>query len=178
MPPSLVKCPAETLAQTAIILAAFSFSGTFVTAQEAIAGSRVRSESSSIRAAISDGHERSPTFRSLVEAVDATDGVVYVQEGQCQRGVRACLHLSVGIAGVYRFLRILVSTRKTPGCALIASIAHELQHALEVLDNPNVKSTSAMYILFDRKAPAGWREVFETDEALEAGMRVEREMCR
>jgi hypothetical protein len=35
-----------------------------------------------------------------------------------------------------------------------------------------------MYLFFDRKGPTGWREVFETDEALEAGMRVEREMCR
>jgi hypothetical protein len=149
-----------------------------VAAQDATAGSRVRSESSSIRAAITDGHERSPTFRSLVTAIDATDGVVYVQEGQCLRGGRACLPLSVGIAGPYRFLRILVSSRKASGCALIGSIGHELQHALEVLSDPKVRSTSAMYLFFDRKGPAGWREVFETDEALEAGMRVEREMCR
>jgi hypothetical protein len=178
MPLRLVGCPAVAIVQTAVTFLAFGSSAPLATAQEAIAGSRVRSESSLIRAAMTAGHERSPTFRSLVAAVDATDGVVYVQEGQCLRGVRACLHLWVGTAGAYRFLRILVSSRKAPGCALIASIAHELQHAREVLGNPNVRSTSGMYLYFDRKGPTGWREVFETDEALEVGIRVEREMCR
>ena len=67
--------------------------------------------------------------------------------------------------------------RKAPGCQLIASIGHELQHAVEVLANPKVRSTFEMFLFFDRTAPAGWRDSFETDEAVQAGLRVDREMC-
>jgi hypothetical protein len=34
-----------------------------------------------------------------------------------------------------------------------------------------------MFVFFDQKAPTGWRDTFETDEALQAGMLVDREMC-
>jgi hypothetical protein len=62
-----------------------------------------------------------------------------------------------------------MSTRKAPGCELIASIGHELQHVLEVLSDPGVRSSQDMYVFFDRKKPAGWRDAFETDEAEEVG---------
>lgn len=53
----------------------------------------------------------------------------------------------------------------------MASIAHELQHALEVLSNPKVRSTLDMFVFFDRQGPVGWRDTFETDKALQVGMR-------
>ena len=40
---------------------------------------------------INEGIHMSPTFRSLVEMIDATNGIVYVQRGNCARGARACL---------------------------------------------------------------------------------------
>lgn len=147
-------------------------------AQDTTVAARVRSESPTIAAAIAEGIERSAAFRRLVEMIGATDGIVYVQEGSCRRSSRACLHLSVGVAGSYRFLRILVSTRKAPGCQLVASIGHELQHAVEVLANPKVRSTFDMFLFFDRTAPVGWRDSFETDEAIRAGLQVDKEMCR
>ena len=52
--------------------------------------SRVRSSSASILALIGQAAERSETFRRLVETIDASDGIVYVEEGTCGRGVRAC----------------------------------------------------------------------------------------
>jgi hypothetical protein len=92
--------------------------------------------------------------------------------------VRACLQLSIGIAGRYRFLRILVATRKAPGCELTAAIGHELQHALEVLSEPKVRTTLDMFAFFDQNAPAGWRDSFETDEAVRVGLLVDKEACR
>ena len=83
--------------------------------------------------AIAQGVERSPTFRRLVESIDATDGLVYVAEGVCLYGARACLPTSVVIAGPYRILRILVNPRRAPRCELVEVIGHELQNAVEVL---------------------------------------------
>jgi hypothetical protein len=149
-----------------------------VIAQREAPSPRVRSEDPRIALAIAQGTERSATFRRLLRTIDATDGVVYVQPGECRRSVRACLHLWVGAAARYRFLRILVSARRAPGCELVTSIAHELQHAIEVLSEPRVRSAEDMYVFFDRKGAPGWRDTFETDEALEAGMQVEKEVCR
>ena len=98
--------------------------------------------------------------------------------GQTEIRCREATH-GVGTISRYRDIRqlVLVSMRKAPGCQLIASIGHELQHAVEVLANPKVRSTFEMFLFFDRTAPAGWRDSFETDEAVQAGLRVDREMC-
>jgi hypothetical protein len=138
---------------------------------------RVRSQGPLIASAIAEGMGRSETFRRLVQAIETTDGVVYVIEGKCGNGVRGCLALSVSIAGPDRILRIIVEPRKAMGCELVALIGHELQHAIEVLSNPRIRSDGEIYAFFDRVGRSGI-ETFETDEARLAGMDVEREACR
>ena len=63
---------------------------------------RVRSENPLLSAAIVQGAERSKTFRRLIEAIDSTDGLVYVLEGKCGQGLRACLPMSLELAGKNR----------------------------------------------------------------------------
>ena len=144
--------------------------------QEGARLARVRSEVSVINTAIARGHERSPTFRRLVETIDNSDGIVHVQEGQCGMSVRACLQLWMGVAGPNRFLRIHVSPRKAPGCELVVSIGHELQHAIEVLSHPKIRDSLSMYNLFDlnRRTQYG---TFETDAAVQVGRTIDREIC-
>jgi hypothetical protein len=137
---------------------------------------RVRSQNPSIVDAIRQGAERSPTFRRLLETIDATDGLVYVSEGSCRYNVRACLVLSVTISGPFRLLHILVEPRKAVGCDLVASIGHELQHAREVLSDTNVRSTHQIFHFFYRVGRTG-SETFETGEAVEMGFAVGREAC-
>ena len=139
--------------------------------------SRVRAEDPRFSAAITRGAERSATFRRLVEAVNTTDGLVYVIEGICGQGVRACLHMSLELAGDNRLLRILVNPRRAAGCELIASIGHELQHALEALSNPNIKTSFALSSYFHLIGPEGPRR-FETEAATQAGLAVAKEACR
>ena len=148
-----------------------------LSAQTAGSMSRVRAEDPRLSAAIARGAERSATFGRLVEAVNATDGLVYVIEGICGQGVRACLHMSLELAGDNRLLRILVNPRRAPGCELIASIGHELQHALEALSNPNIKTSFALSSYFHLIGPEGPRR-FETEAATQAGLAVEKEACR
>jgi|SRR5262245_3630013 len=138
--------------------------------------SRVRSEDPLLSAAIVQGATRSTTFRRLIEAIDATDGLVYVMEGKCGQGVAGCLHMSLEIAGTNRLLRILVTPRRAPGCELIALIGHELQHAFEALSNPNIKTGFALSSFFHRIGPEGPRR-FETPEAIQVGLAVGKEAC-
>ena len=138
---------------------------------------RVRAENPVLSAAIVQGAERSKTFSRLIEAMNATDGLVYVLEGRCGQGVRACLHMSVELAGENRLLRILVTPRRAPGCELIASIGHELQHALEALSDPNVRTSSGLSSFFHRIGLKGRPHRFETREAIRVGLAVAKEAC-
>ena len=138
---------------------------------------RVRWENPLIASAIAEGIERSTTFRSLVDAIDTTDGLVYVLEGKCGQGVRACLHMSVERSGENRLLRILVNSRRAPGCELVGAIGHELQHALEALRNPRIQNGFAMSSFFHQIGPEGTQR-FETPEAERIGSAVASETCR
>jgi hypothetical protein len=130
----------------------------------------VRSTSPAIATAIGEGSKRSGTFRRLVDAIDTTNGLVYIEAGLCGHGVRACLVLSVKVAGPYRLLRILVDLRKTDQ-ELIEAIGHELQHAVEVLSDPRLTNYYEIYSFFQREGPTGSGR-FETVAAVRAGLDV------
>ena len=106
----------------------------------------------SIAGIIREATERSPTFRRLVETIDETDGIVYVEQGKSRNGVRACLALTVTVAGPNRILRIVVDTR-TEHAPLIAAIGHELRHAVEVLSDRAVTNNNAIFFFFHREGP-------------------------
>jgi hypothetical protein len=59
--------------------------------------------------------------------------------------------------------------------ATAASIRHELRHAIEVLDEPAIRSNAEMFQFFGRVGPTG-REIFETREAVQAGLDVYAEL--
>jgi hypothetical protein len=136
---------------------------------------RVRSEYPAIAAAIVEANEHSPVFRSMVDALEATDGLVYVREGVCRIGVRACL-AGVHSASPIRLVYIKVETRKAVGCELMASLGHELQHALEVLWNPKVVDNRSLAHFYLRAGPTGDADRFETEAAVRAGLLVEKDL--
>ena len=53
----------------------------------AVAG--VRALNPALAKLIRQATERSLTFRGLIDSIEASDGIVYVDEGECGRGVRA-----------------------------------------------------------------------------------------
>ena len=139
---------------------------------------RVRSGSPFIRGVIDQAIDTSPTFRKLVTTIDATDGIVYVEQGTCRHGVRACLSLSVTQSAGFRFLRILInlsaaSTHKGR-LDLIATIGHELWHALEVLVDQALTTTAAIFQFYTREGLTS-RDAFETAAAVSAGAKIRRE---
>ncbi len=127
-----------------------------------------------IRALIAEATERSPTFRRLAEIIEGSDGIVYVEEGACGHGVRACLTLSITTAARYRVLRVVIDTR-AKAVDLMASIGHELQHAVEVLGNPTVVNTETLYLFYAKGSSN--LSTLETQEAIRAGYAVGREVA-
>jgi hypothetical protein len=69
---------------------------------------RVRGVSARVVAVINAAAAQSKTFRGLVDQIGTTNGIVYVAEGPCGHGVRACLVLTMTMMGPNRVLRILV----------------------------------------------------------------------
>jgi len=135
---------------------------------------RVRSENASIAKLMSAVAASSPTFRGLVEAINDTNGIVYVESGQCGHGVQACLTHSIQVAGPHRILRVVVNLRRDR-TELSGAIGHELHHALEVLHEPRITTTQAMFFhLYGASMSATGR--FETGAAREVGFQIEREL--
>jgi hypothetical protein len=140
---------------------------------------RVRSSNPFIVAVIDEAAERSTVFRRLIKQIEASDGLVYVDDGKCGHGVRACLILSVQVAGPHRLLRIVVNARpEKKACDLMASIGHELQHAIEVLGEPRVRDFHTAYAFYEREGSADRLTArFETAAALRTGFEVRDEVC-
>ena len=135
---------------------------------------RVRSSNPSIVVLINDASEQSKTFRALVDTINASDGIVYVEEGKCGHGVRACF-VTVTRAGANRMLWVKVDTRKADW-DLMGSIGHELRHTIEVLGDSTVVSNASMYLFYSRVGSTGTQSTFETKAAVEAGDAVRAEV--
>ncbi len=141
---------------------------------------RVRAADDTFRALIRSGDAQSPTFRVMVDEIQRSNAVVTVQFGFCAKGqVRSCVS-HVGGSAHTRTIRILINPAATNN-RLIATIAHELYHALEIIRDPEVTSNDAAMRLYRRIATGdcarGRSERCETQAALatEAQVLVELE---
>jgi hypothetical protein len=88
--------------------------------------------------------------------------------------VHACLLFTITMAGPNRLLWILVDPQKSDR-DFMASIGHELQHAVEVLSNRTIKSDRAMYSLYFEKCQRCGGAI-ETYAAIRAGAAVRAEL--
>ena len=173
-----VPVPARLTPPTIALVCAFTCAFAQPAAAEADVSpiQRVRSTTAMISTVIEQISERSATFRRLVETINASDGIVYVEEGQCGRGVSACL-VTVKVAGPNRLVWVWVDIRKVDA-ALMGLIGHELRHTIEVLSDPMVTNGHAMSNFYQRQ---GWRSSegrFETQAAIEAGEAVRAEVLK
>jgi hypothetical protein len=156
----LALCPSPALGQTT----------------EAIR--HVRAFDPALRELLDEGIERSVTFRSLVQLIDGTDGIVYVESGGCSIGAAmGCLVLSVREAGHTRYLSIHVPARRHRHDDHIALIGHELQHASEVLTAAWVRNSAHAYALFIRIGSTESIRSFETAEAQRVGAVIAGELA-
>lgn len=138
--------------------------------------SKIRSDSPAIVGLINRATEQSQTFRRLVWTINKEDGIVYVEEGMCGRGLRACL-AAVTLVGSTRILLVKVNTHGTDA-DLMRSIGHELRHTIEVLETPWVTNSHAMYFFYRQLGSCGTTSAFETCAAIDAGNAVRSEVAK
>jgi hypothetical protein len=143
----------------------------------------VRPMSVSIAELVAEGRDRSATFRSLLEGLNVSGWIVFVQEGACRLPrVRGCLLHSVGMFDGRRYLRIVLSGPPASRDETIATIGHELQHAVEVVDDPSITKASDISDLYRRigyvsmKTASG--QLYETRSAVRTGVAIREELRR
>jgi hypothetical protein len=143
-----------------------------------LGGPRIRSTDSRIAAALRNGLERSHVLRRLVDTIESNDVVVYTAVDQRMADGLSGRLTFMGVGGGYRYVRVAVHPELKPSL-VIAALAHELQHVVEVVEHPEVTSEAALTALYKRigySNMASGRVGWETDAAHEIGLVVLREM--
>ena len=139
-------------------------------------GSHVRGATPAVNAMLATGIKRSTTFAGLVRALDETDIIVYVETiNALPPGLDGRLTFLTK-AGGFRYLRVQVASH-TGTHDLIAVIGHELQHAMEIAEHPNVQDSegvAGLYKLIGLQAPGVER--YDTTAARSVGRRVRAEL--
>jgi hypothetical protein len=136
----------------------------------------VRPEHPDLRKMIEEGLDRSATFRTLVDQLNASSMVVYVRFGRCTGAVAACTRFVTPQGTTRRLLIVLDRFGRAPW-QLIALLAHELQHALEIAEAPNVvdlPSFHHFYATTGLRVSAG----YETDAAIRVARIVASELAK
>ena len=137
---------------------------------------RVRSTDPSLAALIDRAATQSTTFQGLIATIQRSNGMVQIEAGPCRHGVRACLLMWLEIAASNRFLRIYIDRRHGDSDVdVMASMGHELQHAVEALSEPGVTSSVRLYNFFGRLAPT-YNTRFETKAGIYVGNLVREEL--
>ena len=126
---------------------------------------------------VHDGVRTSETFRKLVDRIRHSDVVVYLE---CGGGGSAGGRLTfVSSVGGFRYLHVRVA-RLPAADAQIALIGHELQHAVEIADAPDIVDAVSLAREYQRIGFASPRVTpgisFDSDAAVETGYRVLREL--
>lgn len=141
----------------------------------------VRTADRRLRTLIDRGARTSPTFRALLARLDRSDVVVYVQ---CEAPVRPGLAgrlTFVSAAGGYRYVLVRVVAAGSTA-QQIAILAHELRHAVEIADAPQVVDVDSLAHEYRRIGHLTRAQdhvvAFDSDAAVEAGYQVLAELLR
>ena len=137
---------------------------------------RVRPAAPLVRSLLADAAARSETMRDLLSRIAGSDVIVYIElTGSAQIPI-ARTKLVAAAAGV-RFLRIGINAG-VPFANLGPLLAHELQHVLEIADDPRAVSEDGVRRLYERIGRDRGGDRYETDAAQHVEWVVRREMSR
>lgn len=107
----------------------------------------IRTASPRLAETITAMRVQSPTFAKMIAALDASDVVVYFEGAvNMEPRLRGCVHF-MGASGGFRYVRVQVKLAMSR-YDLITSIAHEMQHVVEISEHPGVTSEETLAELY------------------------------
>jgi hypothetical protein len=147
-------------------------------ASERIGGPRLRPQDPRISLILQQGIARSATFRALIDRIEASNLIVYVAvSANLKSGLSGAVTWMTR-AGNFRYVRASIRI-DLPFDQMIATVAHELQHAVEVIEDESVIDEQSLIALYRRigepsrlAGPSGW----ETVAAQRTASQVRREL--
>jgi hypothetical protein len=126
---------------------------------------------------LADAATRSSIVRSLLEDLERTDVVVYVSDSMSGLPGEPAAYLEfVSYAAGTRYLLVRIDRWKLSPSDRIIWLGHELQHALEVAADPDVKDAAGLARLYRRIGWEGQTGRFDTRGARDTGIRVRNQL--
>ena len=139
---------------------------------------RIRPQDPRLAELIGEGLAHSATFRDIVRRLESGNLFVYVTLSPNMRASLAGKLTWMSKSGAFRYMRATINTEQSSS-QMIATLAHELQHALEVGAEESVidqRSLAGLYRRIGLPSTAGVAGGFETVAAHETGLQVRREL--
>lgn len=131
----------------------------------------VRTLDTAAKIALERGAEESPRFRALLGALEQSDVIVHVVSSPTLPfGLLGTMRF-VARLGETRYVRIDLATLSMPD-ARVATLAHELQHALELARSSAASHQAVRELYRDIGEKVPGRDSFETEAARQAGVEV------
>jgi len=135
----------------------------------------VRTVDRSVAKLLARGYRHSPTFAGLITRLQHSDVFVYIEEmPRLPAGLEGRM-MMLPRAHDHRYVRIQLALRGAPEDS-IAILGHELQHAIEIAESPDVGDQEAMTRLYERIGMRGGDHVYDTMAARETGRLVRKEL--
>lgn len=137
---------------------------------------RVRGVGTEARQLLQEAVRTSPTVARLVEELQATDVIVNVELALLPKPLNGMVQIAAATPRA-RYLRL---TLRVPNGRpkTLATLGHELRHALEIAGMPEITDDATLARAYRRLGASGYRDgAFETEAALESGRAVARELA-
>jgi hypothetical protein len=136
---------------------------------------RLRPTQSLASRLVEDGMSKSPTFRRLVSRLQRSDVIVYVSvKPDMQPSLGGSLRY-LGNSATDRFVLVLLNGQNSRHM-LVALLGHELQHAVEVADAPDVRDGTALSDLYRRIGVRRGTDSWDSVAAQQVGQVVRSEV--
>jgi hypothetical protein len=140
---------------------------------------RVRSDARGVNELLADAARRSPTVRVLIERLQETDVIVYVRPRPFAPQTLAGQLTFVTAADDWRYVLVEIGCTESWDTQL-ATLGHELQHAVEIGEASWVRSTDDLAAFYRISGSVSsytpGHETFETNAAIDVGRQVMREL--
>jgi len=136
----------------------------------------VRAVTPAAHALLTEAVAKSSVLNLLIGQLDSTDIFVYIEITSLPEIPLARTKLVTAAPGA-RFLRVALNAHVAPWDRL-PLLAHELQHALEIAADADVRDDDGIRRLFQRVGFSGGADQYETTAAREVERRVRVELAR